>query len=1171
VPDFNSINIENLPLSLVDDLTQLCNRRFIFNNMPKIITSDEIFSKKTSMFMIDIDNFKKINDTFGHLVGDMVLMELARIMKKTVAEKGIVARYAGDEFLILLPGQEEDQAHKIGEAILQSASEFRWSTKDKDFTGQGLSVGIAVYPDDNVSMIELINCADQALYAAKKAGKNQIFHYKSVSKEMKSRIIMKQVLLRPPLVNRKEELDNIKEHYKISESAKKQGILVEGELGIGKTRLIEEFAGWTKKQNIFSLFCKLEQKEEGGPLAALAELLRLLVNSLGADKFGSVLAKLIPSELAEILYLYPPAKNLVKNASVESEPERRAENLFSGLCKILANATGEKTLALVVDDLHCANQITLQFFSVLLGISDIPKLLFIGAYGKENVENLKDLLAKGIFTTIKLRPLMGDEVGQLIASIFPDIKLESEQIESMLKTSKGNPLLLCEILKNLVEKGHIQYEDDRWKLKDINIKDIPDSLSDVIEPLLADLDDETKEMLSAMAVMGSKIELNILENFSGHKEGYLMELLDRAVKAGIIKLPDSNYDSLSFRTELIRKALADKVSVQKADSIHLKLVELIKQEYKDELPAQLDRLTHHLGLANEKELALKYKNISQKLDEEFSLPAELNNILEKIEKQKEAPVSIEELLEKPLSEASTKIIKDAILGLRAAIIGTLLYPLGNNMRLDLENRAYEIMLKILKNDPTLTISNVEGKVLVNGYAPKHLDIKNTIGFTLVSLMEDYSIGSITFKRDLRREEFAYLLRYFANLEEENTQHEGLAELLKRKGISHIKVDQVRYEKLSEIAKTIKTKRIEGGISSIAELSKDSLLDMPVEQYFDPKISGKLGLIAEALILSKNNEKVKNIVDKFSEDLNTTNVEDKSAIAEGAMKLSESLLMYERSDLLETLIKALLNRFNNVKQLKEFTNLCNGLQTMAVRLIGKRNFNQAGTIINHFKEQVTADSNRTPEQKKIVEDGLREISHPRVVEALISAFREKLKSDNPANITDVLEALGGYALDSTLNILTQEGLHEKDPFELFIMRHSAAMILKKIGQPAKDALKKMLMANKPSFVVKNIIEVLGYIDGKEFASALAPFLHSDSLEVRMQCVATLRKIGTIESLKILIEALKDKDEDIKQAASSTITELADQSFIKELKPLLAAKSTENIARSIIKKIETKNKK
>ncbi len=1157
--NFRRINTEKLSLSLVDDLTQLCNRRFIYNNMPKIITEEEAFSKKTSVLMIDVDNFKNINDTFGHLVGDMILMELARVMKKSVADNGIVARYAGDEFLILLPGMDEDQAYKIGESILKDSSEFKWSTKDRDFKGQGLSIGVAAYPDDSVSMADLINCADQALYAAKKAGKNRIFHYKSVGEEIKNRIMVRQMLLRPPLVNRSEELGKMKEHYKISESGKKQSILLQGEPGTGKTRLLGEFAGWTEGQNVLFLFCKLEQKQDGGPLAALTELLRLLANLLGEDEFRDILAKLSPPELAEVLYLYPAAKKLIKNASVNNEPERRAKNIFSALCKIVVSAAREKTLVLVVDDINRANQITLQFFSTILGFSGIKKFLFIGAYGKEKAEDLKDLLATGVFTAIKLRPLEKDEVSQLIISIFHGIEFEPKQMEDIFTASKGNPLLLCEILRNLVEKGHIQYKDGRWRLTDIGTEDIPDSLSDAAEHILRGLDDETREMLSMAAIMGGKVELDTLERFGGYKEGYLMELLDRATKAGIIRLPDPSCDSLSFSTESVRKIIADKVTAQKADLVHHKLAELIKQEYKDELPGQLDRLIYHLDLAKEDEAASKYKNIRQKLIKEFSLPAKLTDILEK---QKETPVSIEELLEKPLSEASTRIAKDAILALRAAAIGTLLYPAGNSMRIDLENRAYQIMVKILKNDPTLTFSNTEGKILVNGYVPKHIDAKNIIGFTLISLMEDYGINSITFKRDLGQEEFAYFLYYLSNPEGD------IAALLREKGVSHIKIDQVRYEKLSDVTMSAGGR---GWVPSIAELTKDSLLDMPLEQYFDPKVSNKMDLIAEALILAKNNEKIKSIVDRFSEGLNAGNIEDESAIAEGAIKLGESLLVYEKSDLLEILIKAMLNRFNDTKQLKEFTKLCDGLQTMAVHLIDKGSYSQAGTIINNLKAQITADSKRAPEQKKIVEDGLHKIAHPKVVEALMTAFRAKLRSGDPTNITDILESLGEYALDSMLDILTQEEPREKDPFELFVIRNSVAMMLKKIGQPAEDALKRMLNTSKRSHVIRNVIEMFGYIGNKEFVPLIAPFLDADSLQVRRQCVVTLKKIGTTESLKILIEALKDKSDDIKQAAALAIEELADDSFINELNPLLKNKSAENMVRGIIQKIQTKKKK
>lgn len=1181
----SNIDTKKLPLSLIDDLTQLCNRRFIYNNMPKIITRTKT-PARTSLFMIDVDDFKKVNDTFGHLAGDELLVELAKRMKKSVAENGIVARYAGDEFVILLPGQDEKQASTLGEVILREMTNFKWSIKDKKLAGLNLSMGVAVYPEDSTSISDLINRADQALYAAKNAGKNRILSYKSVSKEIKKRIKLKEVLLRPPLVNRTEEIETLKKHYKISDEGKKQALLAEGDSGIGKTRLLEEFAKWTEKQNSFFLFCKLVQKEEGGPLSGLAELLRIVTNSLDGDKLRDVLTKLPGPELAEILYLYPKLKKFVKNVSFERKPERRAANLFSGLCKILIGITHEKTLVLAVDDLHYANELTLQFFSIVFKLPKLAKLFFIGTYDKKSPNNLtgkraqrggtpEDFLGKDLFTSITLKPLIKDEVARLIVSIFSGIKLESKLIENLYETTKGNPLLLCEILKTLVEKGNIRYENNQWKSKAIEAKDIPDSLRNAVGPRIDKLDDETKEMLSYAAVMGRNIDLDILKKFSGYNEGYLMELLDRAVKAGLINIPDLRYNSVSFQTDPAREALSNMVSAQNAALLHQKLAGLIKQHYKDELSTRLGRLIRHLDLAKEKDSASEYRNLSQKLNEDFSLSTDLAPFLKKMEEEKEMEVSAEELLERPLTKKSVKIAEKAILTFRAAAIGSMLYPANHKERVRLQDRAYEAILEILHNDPVLTFTNLEGKLLVNGSDLKQMNIKEPIGATLIKLMEDYSINSMTFKHGLRREEFAYFLYHLASSEQKVKEGGGFVKLLKEGDISHIKVDEVRYEKASEIAKKVAgIKEIEkekiGKEPLLAELAKGNLLNLSVEEYFDPKLLSKFGLIVEGLLINKNDKKVERIVNKFSADLNVEDMKDKSPLTEGAIQISETLLMYEKYHLLKTLTDALTNRFHRAQEPKEFTQLCVGLQGIANALIEKGNFAQAKTIVKDFKEQISPASDLTEEQRMVAGEQFGKIAHPKVTEALVNAFRKKLKSNDYANIVEILADLGEYALDSVLELLREEEKTEKDPFELYVIRHSVAMVLKKIGQPAIDSLKEML-ADDRAYVVKNVIEVFGYIGNKDIVPLLVPALRDGPVEVRIQCVLTLKKIATGESLKLLCEALKDKDKEVRQKASLAITRTADQSFKKELEPLLKDESVKDIVKEIIQKIQAKKKK
>ena len=174
--DLRNIDIEKLPLSLVDDLTQLCNRRFIYNNMPKIIAQDEASAQKTSLFMIDVDNFKNFNDTHGHLKGDEALRNIAAILKAKSRKCDVVARYGGEEFVIIMPDTSKDNAKLFVERLRIEVERYYAEdakvTPDKRTT---MSAGIATYPEDSVTKDDLISMADTALYQAKNGGKNRVY------------------------------------------------------------------------------------------------------------------------------------------------------------------------------------------------------------------------------------------------------------------------------------------------------------------------------------------------------------------------------------------------------------------------------------------------------------------------------------------------------------------------------------------------------------------------------------------------------------------------------------------------------------------------------------------------------------------------------------------------------------------------------------------------------------------------------------------------------------------------------------------------------------------------------------------------------------------------------------------------------------------------------------
>lgn len=123
---------------------------------------------KLSVALFDIDDFKKINDTYGHVAGDMVLCEIAGILKGSVRKGDVVGRYGGEEFFLILPHTNLSQATELSERIRMNIENNRFSN------GIHLTVSGGVKQFTGETLTELIDCADQNLYRAKKLGKNKI-------------------------------------------------------------------------------------------------------------------------------------------------------------------------------------------------------------------------------------------------------------------------------------------------------------------------------------------------------------------------------------------------------------------------------------------------------------------------------------------------------------------------------------------------------------------------------------------------------------------------------------------------------------------------------------------------------------------------------------------------------------------------------------------------------------------------------------------------------------------------------------------------------------------------------------------------------------------------------------------------------------------------------------
>ena len=161
-------------LSIRDALTGLFNRRHLDETLSLELARAARSASPLSVVILDLDNFKRFNDTFGHDAGDMVLRALADAITGSIRQGDVACRYGGEEFMLVLPGAGAHQGSLLAERVRAAVEGLRLDYAGEAIGGFSASLGVATFPDCGDSAETLILAADRALYAAKAGGKNRV-------------------------------------------------------------------------------------------------------------------------------------------------------------------------------------------------------------------------------------------------------------------------------------------------------------------------------------------------------------------------------------------------------------------------------------------------------------------------------------------------------------------------------------------------------------------------------------------------------------------------------------------------------------------------------------------------------------------------------------------------------------------------------------------------------------------------------------------------------------------------------------------------------------------------------------------------------------------------------------------------------------------------------------
>lgn len=161
--------------AILDGLTKLYNYRYFMQELKRETNRAKRYNQLFTLFMLDIDNFKNYNDTYGHVAGDKILQTISELLLKNIRNTDTVARYGGEEFVIILPGTNREEAISLAEKIRILIADHNFYNDEMQKECKiTISIGIACFPDDNEDGTELIKSADKALYHAKQTGRNKV-------------------------------------------------------------------------------------------------------------------------------------------------------------------------------------------------------------------------------------------------------------------------------------------------------------------------------------------------------------------------------------------------------------------------------------------------------------------------------------------------------------------------------------------------------------------------------------------------------------------------------------------------------------------------------------------------------------------------------------------------------------------------------------------------------------------------------------------------------------------------------------------------------------------------------------------------------------------------------------------------------------------------------------
>jgi diguanylate cyclase (GGDEF)-like protein len=806
--------------TFIDPLTGLFNQYYLFQFLPEELKKAKLANYPLAVLMIDLDGFKGVNDKHGHLCGDIVLKQLAAILKNSVRKTDMVIRYAGDEFTILLPTADIKTAQVLAQRFTQDIDKNIFKTKDGENLHLTISVGFAIFPLDAENIDQLIDLADKALYLSKQKGKNRVSHAKEVDLEAISYRVAMDSFPCPKFIDRKEELDRSKHIFDslVFKSNVLQLVFIEGEVGIGKTRLMHEASGYIQDRAAM-ISSRASRSHTQDPYYLFAQGISSYIEKIGLDnpQFRILFSQIPGEELTALSMLVEPLANIFqRSAGFKPQESKTRFYLFKAFLDFLIELNKTQGVFIAFDDIQWADRASLELLRYLSKQEKNKRIFMLCTFfqdksgqgakedRKEFAEFLEDLSFNDNFTQLSLKNFSIAETIEMTRAIFPDLEAQAPFYQWLHDITKGNASYIEEVLKSTVENGNIFYQDNRWQIKkELKQQDMPLSIEDVIKRRIKNIDEETKEMIVQAAVIGDDFSSETLKKIGNKDEGFTLELLNRAKKMRLIDELNSKGD-FGFTNKNLQNTLYNDLDQGKRKQLHYEIGKAIEEKNKNNVYNVAGEVAFHFNQAPQQYNLSEYSRQLLKKTSEIFLPNEVIEYLDKLAQE----VMVQEQ-ESPVSELDQENFQETLrllMSFQSAVRNFQLYPPGA-MRVNVIAEAYAVINKLWQSGVEgINLGEVERGLVINGkrLSPKETHKANIEYF--LSFMLEHNLKTISFNKTLTDKELDIFVQYLSRPPKVVKDCGGWAELIKKHAIKGIKVDEVRFIQVGSDKKEFEDKR-----------------------------------------------------------------------------------------------------------------------------------------------------------------------------------------------------------------------------------------------------------------------------------------------------------------------------------------------------------------------------